>query len=58
MEVRLSLKRPAIIRRTADLRRLVDTLKSQPLLAIDTESNSLFAYYERVCLVQLSTRET
>ncbi|RPI94664.1 MAG: ribonuclease D [Chloroflexi bacterium] len=53
----MSLKRPTIIRRTADLRRLVDTLKSQPLLAVDTESNSLFAYYERVCLVQLSTRE-
>jgi len=26
-------------------------------LALDTESNSLFAYHERVCLVQLSTRD-
>lgn len=32
------------------LRRLAD----QPRLAVDTESNSLFAYQERVCLVQIS----
>jgi ribonuclease D len=51
------LKRPITIQRTRDLRHLVDQLKSQSLLAVDTESNSLFAYNERVCLVQLSTRE-
>jgi len=38
------------------LRNLVKTLQSEPLLAIDTESNSLYAYRERVCLIQLSTR--
>ncbi len=52
-----TLPRAQIIRRTADLRRAVDRLRGCPLLAIDTESNSLFAYTERVCLVQLSTRE-
>jgi ribonuclease D len=36
---------------------LADDLKAQPLLAVDTESNSMHAYYERVCLVQLSTRK-
>ncbi|MCZ7541161.1 MAG: HRDC domain-containing protein [Anaerolineae bacterium] len=46
-----------IIRRTPDLRRAVDRLRGCSLLAVDTESNSLFAYTERVCLVQLSTRE-
>ncbi len=50
------LKRAQIIRRTSDLRRLVDRLCHEPLLAVDTESNSLYAYYEQVCLVQLSTR--
>lgn len=45
------------IRRTGDLRRHVDRWRSEALLAIDTEANSLYAYYERVCLVQLSTRE-
>ena len=52
-----ALRPPQFIRRTADLRRAVDRLRACPLLAVDTESNSLFAYAERVCLVQLSTRE-
>lgn len=30
-------------------------LLDNPLIAVDTESNSLFAYRERVCLVQFST---
>ena len=33
---------------------LVDLL-SQPLVAVDTESNSLYAYKEQVCLIQFST---
>lgn len=36
---------------------LVDTLARQDLIAIDTESNSLHAYQEQVCLIQVSTRE-
>jgi ribonuclease D len=39
-----------------DLRQLAAALSNEPLLAVDTESNSLHAYQERVCLVQLSTR--
>lgn len=39
-----------------DLRSLVDALKVESLIAFDTESNSLYAYRERVCLVQISTR--
>jgi ribonuclease D len=38
-----------------DLRCLVDSLTNEPLIAVDTESNSLHAYQERVCLIQLST---
>ncbi len=38
------------------LRNLVKNLENESLLAIDTESNSLHAYRERVCLIQLSTR--
>ncbi|MBN1965442.1 MAG: ribonuclease D [Anaerolineae bacterium] len=51
-----TLKPAPVIRRAADLRRLVDRLRHESLLAVDTESNSLYAYTERVCLVQLSTR--
>src|SRR5690606_1660523 len=45
------------IRHARQLRALVDQLRGTPLLAVDTESNSLYAYYEQVCLIQLSTRE-
>lgn len=38
------------------LRELIDTLVNEPLIGIDTESNSLHAYKERVCLIQLSSR--
>jgi ribonuclease D len=41
-----------------DLRQLAAALSTEPLLAVDTESNSLHAYQERVCLIQLSTRTT
>jgi ribonuclease D len=38
------------------LRELCEQLAREPLLALDSESNSLHAYRERVCLIQLSTR--
>ena len=40
----------------ADLERYVKSWKTESLLAIDTESNSLYVYQERVCLIQVSTR--
>ncbi len=51
-------KRPplSMIARAADLHALTEWLAQEPLIAVDTESNSLFAYRERVCLIQLSTR--
>jgi len=39
------------------LRELVDVLSRESLLGIDTESNSLYAYREQICLFQISTRE-
>lgn len=39
------------------LRDIVPELASQEILAVDTESNSLYAYQEQVCLIQFSTRE-
>ena len=38
------------------LRSLVEWLKNESLIAVDTESNSLYAYQEQVCLIQFSTR--
>jgi len=34
---------------------MVDQLSNEPILAVDTESNSLYAYQEQVCLIQFST---
>lgn len=50
------LPSPTFIVAPDALRELVGHLRQQPLVAVDTESNSLYAYRERVCLVQVSTR--
>lgn len=55
-----STPRPAIpppiwIDHPDDLRRMTRVLTAAPLVAVDTESNSLFAYQERTCLIQFST---
>ncbi len=39
----------------AALQALVEALRPEPVLALDTESNSFHVYRERVCLIQLST---
>lgn len=51
----LNLPDPILITRPGPLRNLVERLSRQPLLAVDTESNSLYAYREQVCLIQFST---
>ena len=50
-----ALPSPAIITSSAQLAALLETISVQPIIAVDTESNSLHAYKERVCLIQLST---
>ncbi len=37
------------------IRSYVQTLRSQPILAIDLEADSLYSYPEKLCLVQVST---
>ncbi len=49
---------PRAIATDSELRALMPELAQQPFLAIDTEANSLHAYREQVCLIQLSTRTT
>jgi ribonuclease D len=38
------------------LRALCDTLTTQTVVAVDTEEDSLYSYFDKVCLVQFSTR--
>lgn len=52
-----SLPPPSLVTRPEALHRMVEKLIRQPLVAVDTESNSLFAYREQVCLVQFSIPE-
>lgn len=46
-----------LVTQSEALQALADRLMQQPVIAVDTESNSLFSYRERVCLVQFSTSE-
>src|SRR5205085_201825 len=50
-----ALSPPILVADPQGLAELVSTLAAQPMVAVDTESNSLHAYRERVCLIQFST---
>jgi ribonuclease D len=49
---------PIWISRPDSFKRMIDDLARHWVIAVDTESNSLYAYREQVCLVQISTGET
>lgn len=46
-----------LIQTQSDFHRLLSKLAKANHIAIDTESNSFYAYYEKVCLIQISTEE-
>ncbi|MFQ3578015.1 MAG: HRDC domain-containing protein [Verrucomicrobiia bacterium] len=43
-----------MIQRQDELEGLIDRLKGQAWIAIDTEANSLHSYFEKLCLIQIS----
>jgi ribonuclease D len=49
---------PLLVQTPDEFENLVRDLKKQAQIAVDTESNSLHAYRERVCLIQFSTPKT
>jgi len=53
-----NLPAPVWVSTNADFQDMLAELMRSSIVAVDTESNSLFAYHERVCLVQISTRKT
>jgi ribonuclease D len=46
-----------VIQNPADLLKLVKKLSTAQHIAIDTEANSFYAYFERICLIQISTAD-
>lgn len=45
---------PRFVTRSSQLAELIDRLADQTAIAVDTESDSLYAYREKVCLIQIS----
>ena len=51
------LQPPIWVDTPSALKSMCDDLQQRTCVAVDTESNSLFAFQERVCLIQFSTPE-
>lgn len=47
-----------LIDRPDALAQMVEALRARRTIAVDTESNSFYAYHRRVCLIQISVPET
>jgi ribonuclease D len=47
---------PTLIVSAEGLAAVGETLRAEPLIAVDIESNSMYVYRPRVCLIQISTR--
>ena len=51
-----SAQPPELIQSPAALETLVASLAALPAIAVDTEADSLYSYFDKVCLLQFSTR--
>lgn len=51
------LPKPVLVRKPNILQQVANILYQEPIVAVDTEANSLYAYQEQVCLIQFSTRD-
>ncbi len=49
------LKEPTLVYQAKAFGQMLNQLSKQPLIALDTESDSLYRYQPRVCLIQIST---
>jgi len=50
-----TIRAPIFVDQQPEFDQLISSLQSETILAVDTEANSLFAYKERVCLIQISS---
>ena len=51
-----ALPPPKLVASSTQFTTMLRDLLDQDSIAVDTESNSLYAYRERICLIQFSTR--
>jgi ribonuclease D len=51
------IPKPTFVDTPEKFENMLQALMKEPIVAVDTESNSLFAYQERVCLIQFSIPE-
>jgi ribonuclease D len=51
----INLKPPQFVDQQSVFEKILRDLKGEKTLAIDTEANSLYAYHEQVCLIQISS---
>lgn len=49
-----TLDEPILVYDQGTFAQMITHLRTQPVVAIDTESDSLFSYYPKVCLIQIS----
>jgi len=52
------LPNPHLIETEAEFEKAINELRARPRIAVDTESNSLFAYKEQICMIQISIPQT
>ncbi len=48
---------PIVVDNPQLYQQMLEALSTEAVIAVDTESNSLHAYQERICLIQLSSRQ-
>jgi ribonuclease D len=53
----MKLNNVALIEHQRDFAKIINELEKSSHIAIDTESNSFYAYFNRICLIQVSTDE-
>ncbi len=46
-----------MVRDEAELKRVCEALKKEPELGVDTESDGFYSYRDKICLIQVSTRD-
>jgi len=53
----MDMKPVILIEQQSDLSAMISKLERVACISVDTESNSFYAYYNRICLIQLSTED-